>query len=80
VPSVYVGFVAFGVVTLLFLVCNELLIEARWVRIYYACFLIYRLLSIGLLLCCRSNQGDDEKWWVSILIFLGIYIVLMMGG
>lgn len=32
------------------------------------------------LLCSRSNQGNDEKWWVSILIFVGIYIVLMMGG
>lgn len=53
VPAVYVGFVSFGVVALLFLVCNELIIEAR------------------------SNQGDDGKWWVSILIFLGIYVVLM---
>jgi hypothetical protein len=30
VPAVYIGFVAFGVVALLFLVCNELLIEARY--------------------------------------------------
>jgi hypothetical protein len=29
VPAVYVGFVSFGVVALLFLVCNELIIEAR---------------------------------------------------
>lgn len=25
----------------------------------------------------RSNQGDDEKWWVSVLLFLGIYVVLV---
>lgn len=30
VPAVYVGFVSFGVVALLFLVCNELIIEARY--------------------------------------------------
>jgi hypothetical protein len=29
IPAVYVGFVSFGVVSLLFLVCNELVIEAR---------------------------------------------------
>ena len=32
IPAVYVAFVAFGVVALLSLVCNELLIEARNVQ------------------------------------------------
>jgi zinc transporter ZupT len=56
VPAVYVAFVAFGVVALLALVCNELLIEAN------------------------DAQGDDCKWWVNILIFAGIYLVLMLVG
>ncbi len=55
VPAVFVGFVAFGVVALLFLVCNELLIEAR------------------------NAQGEEERWWISIMIFAGIYVVLMVS-
>lgn len=51
--AVFIGMVAFGSVSLLFLVCNELLIEAR------------------------EAQGDDERWWISAMVFLGIYIVLM---
>lgn len=53
-PAFYIGFVAFGVVALLFLVCNELLIEAR------------------------AAQGSEERWWISILVFIGIYVVLMV--
>lgn len=54
-PAVHVAFGAFGAVTLLALVCNELLIEAK------------------------EAQGDDHKWWINILIFAGIYLVLMMS-
>eukprot|EP01034_Spumella_vulgaris_P025457 gene25457-31921_t len=55
IPAVFVGFVAFGVVSLLFLVCNELLIEAR------------------------NAQGEDERWWISIQTFIGVYVVLMLS-
>lgn len=54
VYAIFIALVAFGSVALLFLVCNELLIEAR------------------------EAQGDDERWWISITVFLGIYIVLML--
>lgn len=46
--------VAFGTVALLFLVCNELLIEAR------------------------EAQGEDERWYISIMVFVGVYIVIML--
>jgi hypothetical protein len=55
IPAIYVGFVAFGVVALLALVCNELLIEAK------------------------EAQGEDGKWWINILIFAGVYLVLMLS-
>lgn len=55
IPVCFIAFVAFGVVALLFLVCNELLIEAK------------------------NAQGEDEKWWISICIFLGIYMVLIVN-
>ncbi|KAJ1433638.1 hypothetical protein B484DRAFT_447182 [Ochromonadaceae sp. CCMP2298] len=53
IPMLFIAFVAFGVVALLFLVCNELLIEAR------------------------NAQGEDEKWWISLCIFAGVYVVLL---
>ena len=53
-PLVFVSIVAFGVVALLYLVCNELLIEAR------------------------EAQGEDGKWWISIWIFLGVWLVLIL--
>ena len=55
IPMIFIAFVALGVVALLFLVCNELLIEAK------------------------NAQGEDEKWWISICIFLGIYMVLIVN-
>uniref|UniRef100_A0A7S3M8C8 Uncharacterized protein n=2 Tax=Spumella elongata TaxID=89044 RepID=A0A7S3M8C8_9STRA len=55
IPMIFIAFVAFGVVALLFLVCNELLIEAK------------------------NAQGEEEKWWISIYIFLGIYMVLIIS-
>jgi len=55
IPLLFIAFVAFGVVALLFLVCNELLIEAK------------------------NAQGEEEKWWISICIFLGIYMVLIVN-
>jgi zinc transporter ZupT len=54
IPIIFVAMVSFGAVALLFLVCNELLIEAR------------------------EAQGDDEKWFISIMVFVGIYLVLML--
>lgn len=50
----FVAMVSFGAVALLFLVCNELLIEAR------------------------EAQGEEDRWYISITVFAGIYLVLMM--
>jgi len=55
ITALYVAMVAFGSVALLFLVTNELLIEAR------------------------ESQGEDNKWYISIMVFAGIYIVLMLN-
>jgi zinc transporter ZupT len=55
IPSVFIGMVAFGTVALVFLVCNELLIEAH------------------------EAQGEEERWWISIQVFVGIYLVLMLS-
>mmetsp|Transcript_19892 Transcript_19892/g.18064 ORF Transcript_19892/g.18064 Transcript_19892/m.18064 type:complete len:497 (+) Transcript_19892:50-1540(+) len=56
IPAVFIAFVAFGVVALLSLVCNELLIEAH------------------------EAQGDDERWYITIMVFAGVYIVLMLSA
>jgi zinc transporter, ZIP family len=53
-PVIFIAMVSFGSVALLFLVCNELLIEAR------------------------EAQGEEDKWYITIMIFLGIYLVLML--
>lgn len=54
VPALFISMVAFGSVALLFLVCNELLIEAK------------------------EAQGENERWWISIMVFVGVYLVLMI--
>jgi len=54
-PSVFVGFVAFSIVALLFLVTQELLIEAF------------------------ENTEMENLWYVNIWLFIGIFIVLMVG-
>ena len=53
-PLAYVGFVSFGIVALLALVCNELLIEAS------------------------HAEGEDGKWWISVMTFAGIYFVIFL--
>ncbi len=53
-PAVFITMVSFGAVALLFLVTNELLIEAK------------------------EAQGEDEKWYISIMVFAGVYLVLML--
>lgn len=53
-PMVYIGIIAFGVVALLYLVVNELLVEAR-----------------------EALQGN-EQWWSGMVIFFGIYCVLLL--
>lgn len=53
-PLVFISMVSFGTVALLFLVCNELVVEAK------------------------EAQGDDEKWYISIMLFAGIFVVLTM--
>lgn len=53
-PVLFVTFVAFGVIALLYLVFNELLVEAR------------------------EAQEGDIRWWVTAVVFVGIYVVLMM--
>jgi zinc transporter ZupT len=55
VPFIFVTFVSFGVVALLFLVCNELLVEAR------------------------KAHEENEKWWITAVVFLGIWLVMVMG-
>lgn len=52
-PILFVTFVAFGVIALLYLVFNELLVEAR------------------------DAQEGDIRWWVTAVIFVGIYAVLL---
>ncbi len=56
VPIAFTAVIAFGVVAILFLVCNELLIEAR------------------------ELQGEDPKWWISVTVFLGVFIVCIMDA
>lgn len=55
IPTIFIALVAFGVVALLSLVCNELLIEAK------------------------EAQGDDERWYIGVMIFLGVWVILMLG-
>lgn len=54
-PALFIAMVAFGAVALLFLVANELLIEAR------------------------NAQGEDDHWYISIMVFVGVYLVLMLN-
>lgn len=53
-PILFVTFVAFGVIALLYLVFNELLVEAR------------------------EAQEGEVRWWVTAVVFVGIYVVIMM--
>eukprot|EP00596_Hydrurales_sp_CCMP1899_P000443 CAMPEP_0119036262 /NCGR_PEP_ID=MMETSP1177-20130426/3847_1 /TAXON_ID=2985 /ORGANISM="Ochromonas sp, Strain CCMP1899" /LENGTH=554 /DNA_ID=CAMNT_0006995841 /DNA_START=152 /DNA_END=1816 /DNA_ORIENTATION=- len=53
-PLIFVTFVAFGVIALLYLVFNELLVEAR------------------------DAQEGNVQWWVTAVVFVGFYVVLMM--
>jgi hypothetical protein len=53
-PAIFVGFVAFGTVALLSLVCTELLIEAK------------------------QSMGDEEVWYVSLSLYVAVYLVLML--
>ena len=54
-PTVFVGFISFGIVALLSLVVNELLVEAR------------------------KTQEENERWWSGMVVFIGIYSVILMG-
>jgi len=53
-PVVFIGFISFGIVALLYLVVNELLVEAR------------------------EAQGSTEYWWTNMVLFLGIYSVILL--
>jgi len=53
-PVAFVAFLSFGVVALLYLVCNELLIDAR------------------------ENLKGQEQWWSAMVLFLGVYSVLVL--
>lgn len=53
-PVVYIGFIAFGIVALLYLVVNELLVEAR------------------------EALGGEEYWWTAMVLFVGIYSVILL--
>ncbi len=50
----YLAFTAFGIVALLYLVVNELLVEAN------------------------ELLGGKETWWSGLIVFLGIYLVLLL--
>ncbi|RYG93515.1 hypothetical protein EON65_58805 [archaeon] len=50
----YISLVAFGTVVLLYLVCTELLIEAK------------------------QAVGEEDRWYITAMIFLGIYVVLVL--
>lgn len=53
-PMLYIGFISFGIVALLYLVVNELLVEAR------------------------EALSGQESWWSGMVIFVGIYLVLIL--
>lgn len=53
-PVVYIGFISFGIVALLYLVVNELLVEAR------------------------EAQSGKEYWWTAMVLFVGIYSVVLL--
>lgn len=53
-PVVFIGFISFGIVALLYLVVNELLVEAR------------------------EAQGGKEYWWTAMVLFVGIYSVILL--
>lgn len=53
-PVVFIGFISFGIVALLYLVVNELLVEAR------------------------EAQGGKEYWWTAMVLFVGIYSVVLL--
>ena len=53
-PVLYIGFISFGIVALLYLVVNELLVEAR------------------------EAQGGKEYWWTAMILFVGIYSVILL--
>ena len=53
-PGVFVAFVAFGVICLVTLACQELIFDAR------------------------QAQSGGEKWYIQVLLFAGIYLVLMI--
>ena len=53
-PVVFIGFISFGIVALLYLVVNELLVEAR------------------------EAQGGKEYWWTAMVLFVGIYSVMVL--
>jgi hypothetical protein len=52
-PLLFIGFVSFGIVALLSLVCNELILEAA--------------------------EQSRERTWISLLVFLGVYIVFILN-
>lgn len=53
-PMLYIGFISFGVVALLYLVVNELLVEAR------------------------ESLTGNEQWWSGMVLFMGVYFVLLL--
>jgi len=53
-PIAYTGFISFGIVALLYLVVNELLVEAR------------------------EAQAGQEYWWTALVLFVGIYSVMLL--
>lgn len=54
-PLLFVSFVSFGIVALLYLACNELILEAS------------------------SALDGKNNWWVTSILFLGVYCVFILN-
>ena len=55
IPLLFVSFVSFGIVALLYLACNELILEAS------------------------SVIDGKNNWWVTSILFLGVYCVFVLN-
>jgi hypothetical protein len=52
------------------------------ISVSFVSFGIVALLTLvctELLIEARNAQGDEEIWWITMAIFLGVYLVLIMS-
>lgn len=45
----------------------------------FGCVALLALVCTELLIEAKENQGDEERWYVDLFIFLGIFIVLILA-